>query len=479
MHANESTNVPDVFYSHLLEMAPTHLTNIIQQSRSKDQAQKSASSVSVKKFVDPRTNVEIPTHLCDYKDVDPALKNKFLKNWICVSRLQQHEHAACLKAIPRLLDDQNRLSVDELLNRQLFESTACERIEEKHIFLEKLRTIYFTNNAYRYHLVPPAVDQFIKQIWKKRLIGIQRKLLGCKYRLHTALAIQTQPACIRVELVDQKHFGYVPEITNVDTNFIRQPLHCLIREYDHQRHSNFRRLQESALDQLSKTHEVDFVLPISILRLLLITPNNEWGFRMSVRESALSAKKQTVLEKPLPPSYLSGNERYRIASKYMVRSTFRQNTLHVLNRSDNIESKTSVETNVIECSSSGQSQVEYKAFDFDTYIEKFREKTPPKSFSTENKSYSIVEIHGCGEDDESGPVRFKLLIPFKQDAYKRNVDGNIQFVNLSPKIEYQAEYGAEMMTKNELIREWADQYFRFNSVVTERGETLTSFKTLI
>lgn len=188
---------------------------------------------------------------------------------------------------------------------------------------------------------------------------------------------------------------------------------------------------------------------------------------MSVKDSGQSTtfnpKKEILFKKPLPPTYLNGNERYKKGSKYLIRSCLNRNSLHVFDHTDQTIHRMAIDVEHIEYDSMPKTDFEYKVADIDEFCKKYQKKEVPH----ENMSFAIFNVTGNDETNEYNE-NFRILVPSKRDGYKEDANGKVQFVNYSSKTEYQSEYGAEIMTKDELIREWCEMFFRPNTV-TERS----------
>lgn len=168
--------------------------------------------------------------------------------------------------------------------------------------------------------------------------------------------------------------------------------------------------------------------------------------------TVLSPMKEITFRKPLPPLYLSGNDRKKIGSKYVLRTTVCPKHTSVFSHSTKatIDSVTSSDE-VIECATKIDNP--YKLHSIDA---RYLEENDP-TFGG-NCSFRIWTL-------SNGNNTIRLMVPAKTDAFR--IDGNgtdIEMVNLSSKLEFQAEFGAEVMTRAELLREWCHQYFRPDSI---------------
>lgn len=440
-----------------MEINPIHLRYTSQQSNLTESV-----DIGPKQFVDPRTGVEIPSHECNYKSIELETTNIFLKHHIQTSKLNKHEHSACLNALGSLAKSESELSMEERQDRTLYESTAIQRSEEKDLFLKELQKHYFAKIHTRYHNVPPAINYFVTNIWKRRLIGMYRQVANRKYQIRTAISLQHSKCnFVKAINVHQEQFGNVPEMTNENIPHLWQSSTNLAHAYNLRKSTHLASAIKEKFEWLIREHGVDIVAPTSVLKVLLGV-KKEWAFRMSIEESASSTsfdpKKKIVFEKPLPPTYLSGNDRYKKGAKYLLHSCLNQHSLHVYNHNQQTEVKTTVDTEAIDCSSGTQADVEYKIENCDEFI-----RAHPKiETSYANMTFTIFDVTGSADCDSMDDANetFKVLVPAKQAAYVKDANGDYQFINYCPKIEFQPEYGAEVMTKEELISEWCDLYFR-------------------
>lgn len=448
-----------------MEIDPLHYTHIQQESKEPNEAECQTSAV--KQFIDPRTGVEIPSHECNHQTVNLESRNIFMKNFIQTSKLQKHEHSACLSALHHLKKNPTALSMDEKANLLLYESTSALRLEEKCEFLNKLREHFLAKLSNRFHDIPPSIEHFVVQNWKRRLIEMHRRMTNVKYQIRTAMSLQSAECTVECDLIEQEHLGIVPKMNIESTGYLRQSCQNLNEAYNVRKNTCLKPLIEEQLTELCDQHAIDFIAPISIIKCILGSRKG-WCCLMSIQESEQSTmfnpKKKIVFNKPLPPTSLSGNERYKKGAKYLIRSCFNRNSSHVFSHSDCSEQKISDDTESNECYAVPNLDIEYKIEKFDEFTKQHQKVAASK----ENMSFNIFNLTGRNNIDEYNET-LRLLVPTKLDAYKTNDNGEVQLVNYSAKIEFQSEYGAEKMTKDELIREWCELYFR-PKTITERSE---------
>lgn len=448
-------NPTDVFFCNLLEIDPYHLQHMHENMLSPNEIESMPDELKPRKFLDPRTGTEIPSHECNHRNVNLEKRNIFLNNYIQASSLPKSQHVAGLSLMCGIKSSTEQ-TTEEQNCQMLYESSAANRFQEKQLFLDKLREHYFAKLSQRFHDVPPSINYFITQKWKKQLIEMYRRLANARYCMRTGISLQPSHCAVKFDYLHQEHLGNVPKMSDKHIEYLRQSFPKLMKTYSQQKTRQLLSAVRTKVNELILEHDIDFVIPISTMKLILnINSRSDWLFCMTVRESAKSTpfypKKEIIFEKPLPPMCLSGNERYHKGAKYLIYSCLNQ-----------AETENSIDTETETPSDSGC--IEYKICSNDEFIRQY----PKNECCYENRTFTIVEISGC-DDIECDEETFRILIPNKQATYKKNDDnGEIQFVNFSPKIEFQAEYGAEIMTKDELLQEWCNLFFR-PKACTERG----------
>lgn len=467
LQENAKNNIPDVFHSHLMNIDPTHLQDYQRhKAHALELEQQTNTDTIQRKFIDPRTNIEVTSFICDYRQNDFALKNIFLQKFIEASKLDVSEHIACINAINNFHIPINELSAEEQSNRSKYYSTIKNRLDEKKSYLEFLKRFYLSELSHRYHSVHPTIDGFIVQKWKKQLIELYQFTSDDSYRLSTALQLnQSEVEEINATMIHEEHYGNVPAMMK-NIKYFRQSTIRLLKSYDQYNGKDFQKFVTQKTEELVNTSNIDVVIPLSIIHIILSNAESKWTFRLSVNDasngSIYNPAKTVVFKKPLPALYLSGNERNIKGAKYLLRNLMRcdHGSKYCFETKTIIEE--SVDHELVEMGAPFKN--EYKICDFNEYLSKSSiEKPVEKNRKNENVSYRIWEM-----TKSSSGEKIQLLVATKQDAFKRVMESDdIKLVNLSAKLEHQAEYGLEVMTKSELVREWCHQYFRPNTL-TER-----------
>lgn len=462
MGENARANLADVFHSNLLQIDPSHLLDYCQQQKARTAKQElNESSVDTvqHKFTDPRTQIMIPTFTCDHRDTDLAARNILLVKCIEMSKLSADEHCACLRAILKLKSRETTLPTDDEADRATYFATIQQRFDEKSRFLAFLKRHYFETLSHRYHSVHPAVDLFIAQKWKRHLLDLYTITADDAYRLSTALKVNRQmDDDVNAELVHQEHHGNVPKMLS-DVSIVRQSNENLLRAYQRHRSDRFRNAIRKKSIEIADGKQVNAVVPISVIKLLISDYDVDWSIRMTVRDavssSVLSPIKEVAFAKPLPPLYLSGNDRKTRGNKYVLRTTVcPQHSGAFCHSTKTISDPLTNSDRVIDCQATNE--VKYELHSFDEAVAKCSELDD--QMSAGNCSFRIWDL-------SSGSETIRLMVPAKTDAFRKCENGvDVEMVNLSSKLEFQAEYGVEVMTKAELLREWCHQYFRPESI---------------
>lgn len=462
----QKTNPTDIFLCNLKEIDPLHYRYIDQKRDKLNDAD--SQNVVTKQFIDPRTGVEIPSHECNHQTTTLESRNIFLKSFIQVSKLQKHEHLACLNALRCLKKHASELTIEQRTNHLLFESTSTIRAEEKCAYLEKLREHYFEKLLTRFHDVPPSIGHFILQNWKKQLIVMHRQMANVKYQIRTAVSLQPVEYAVKFDVFHQEHLGKLPKMDLENVDYLRQSYPYLMEAYHLRKNTQLKTLIREKINELVEEHSIEFVVPISVLKCLL-NSKRSWCSLMSVKEPAHSTMfdsiKRIFFNKPMPPTYMSGNERYNKGAKYLIRSCLNRNSKYLYNHYDQIEQKINFDECAGEFDSVPNTNIEYKVSNIDEFTEKHKKTETIMG----NMTFTIFNVTGRNDDNDEAKETLKILVPTKLDAYKKDEHDSVQFLNYTAKIEFQAEYGAEVMTKEELIREWCELYFRPHSL-TERGK---------
>lgn len=469
MRKNGEENLLDGFYNNLFEIDSAHLDEYQRQKATQAAIEKKTNCEKQKRaFPDPRTNMEIPSYVCDYRDQNLVDRNVLLNSFIHASRISADQQRMCLDAIDKLNVPENELSNEERVNRTTYEATQRWRDEEKRNFLVFLEDHYRKNVSHRCHTVRPAIDRFVLQKWKKRLITLHQRMSKQRYHklsaLHFAESTKQQ---ISVSCVHEEQHGVIPSMTTNSSRLV-QSIQNLSKCSDRNHCAVRSEFINSKVEQLVQDHCINVVLPLSVIRILMHSHTRNWmlplTIKCSVPENFFNNRKHAIFGKPMPPLYMNGYERNRNANKYLLRSCCYNNWHRVYDCNSKVISDPSEDVNSDERK---EMDVKYELKEFDKYMQQFhshRNNQPEIQTKFSNVTFSVFDLTS-DETDE----KIRILVPSRHDAFKISDNGEPIFLNVSPKMEMQAEYGFEIMTNEELIREWSQQYFRPVSV-TERSK---------
>ncbi|CAO1379659.1 unnamed protein product [Diamesa hyperborea] len=109
------------------------------------------------------------------------------------------------------------------------------------------------------------------------------------------------------------------------------------------------------------------------------------------------------------------------------------------------------------------STIDYQTKSIFQKLKRFREVHDPK-----NNVWNLTK----------GTESFKILLRKNTHYYMENVKNMKVPVNISIKMEYQTKYGAEKMSKDELLNEWCHQYLNPNSITCRYRVDAKSLKIL-
>lgn len=198
----------------------------------------------------------------------------------------------------------------------------------------------------------------------------------------------------------------------------------------------------------SSTPKFDVVTTVKSIRHLIDGSIKNWHMRLQIKEN--NGNKLLLLDKPLPPQELTVMEKNVKAYKYILKLFTQKSSKNV----EEIEkSKEEIPNNI-----------EWKLYDFDKYLEQL-DIPEVELMSQKNFTYSSLELSDSIDT-------MSLLIRTKEDG---KILPDSEFVNISTKVEYCSEFGAQVMTQTELIRDWCRTKFRENSITKRvRIDSLTS-----
>ncbi|XP_062560478.1 uncharacterized protein LOC134224855 isoform X2 [Armigeres subalbatus] len=370
------------------------------------------------------------------------------------SRLTRAQHQHCLRVLNRM---NMRLGFDSAEDRealrkyQALQKTLDREVELFGSFVKN----YFNNNLVcRKSSIDKDLDDLVVAIWKGKVGKTLTDIGNQKYMLTTAviwLNYKKNEKNIRFDPVteDGLELGVVKNIyteTLLQCRTLKRNQRILDAFFEDQ-HLSLPlddRVQVEAV--LKQDEDIRFVINSGTLsHLLNCASNMEDQWTVPFRIELVEGRNVIFFAKKFPPLKMLTHDRNVRAHKYLVRSFMS------IVKKDNHESTEQLENEDSACSLAN----EYKPIEFDAYLQSVAEKLKLKPHPHKNSRLQLWKL-------QEGDDQYRFLIRSRMDCYEslRKVKF---YINISIKLEYQAEFGAEQMTKSELIHEWTRQYLRPNS----------------
>lgn len=473
---DKKTNLGDYFHSQLLEIEHVHLMQAnpkpnITTNHSSDDTHKTTTDTEILK--DPRTGLSITNYTCDYRDTDVALRNIFLRKFIEKSKLSPVEHRAGVEAILWLSSHSTNILDEKPRICEIYFATQTTRFEEKGKYLQFLKNYFSQNLTYRYQTVLPPIDFFLQKMWKMLVIELLQSLADDYYRIATAFQLDAFPSnSVDMVLMDANQHGNVPEmLEKPDLLFLRKSSSQLIEEWENMHNEDTKKFIQNCVDPCRVKHDPNVIIPLSSICSVIdaaVSGKQNFMIRITIQEN-----NEVVFEKALPPTELSALQKSRIGFKHLLQSSFQKNS----SKTDNTKQHSVNHLSNEATGNSIESAIEYKTMEFSEYLKKVYKENEQKQSKQDHEEVGVkTPFKNCccnlWELSERTDGQFssnssavRMLVIHQQDAFRFINDNEKEFVSLSPKVEYQAEYGAEEMRLTELIQEWCLLYFQPNSIV--------------
>lgn len=385
----------------------------------------------------------------------------------------------------------------------IYFSLANIRLNEEEQFQSFVKSYFLTNLSERYENLDSSFEEFVVNKWKKYLEFV-KNLKNNFFNIQTALELDyssgTDVKCEFQRQFDGK--GIIPRIILVlkkpFSENIKQTTTKMEKMFDFHEKSEFFSNDLIAL-KIALESETDFVLTTESICCFLSNFSENWNILVNIKNIAEDNKNIIFINNPLPKTFLSGIDRIKESFDYALKAkicfpTNNSSFICGINKSVkadkickesvNEEIDDSYEDDLVideiiedeifvvpeEPKTSVKElpkEIEYKIVEFEEFL---KNQKIPEEETGRNYSYRLWKLSEDGLD-------IKLLVKTNQDGCDKDEDGNYKFVNLSTKVEFKSEFGAEKMTREEIIKEWCNLYFR-PGTVTQRGE-LTSINQFV
>lgn len=427
---------------------------------------------------------------------------RFFDKFPTKSNLNSSDQLKCIRAITNI--NSKIKDISKKMDEIIYYSLTNIRLKEEEIFQSFVKSYFLTNLSERYENLDSSFEEFVVNKWKKYLEFV-RGLKTNFYNIQTALELDyssgSEVKCEFQRLYDGK--GIIPRIFLVlkkpFSENIKQTTTKMERMFDFHEQSNFFSNDLIAL-KIALESECDFVITTESICCFLNNFSESWNILVNIKNIAEDNKNIIFINNPLPKTFLSGIDRIKESFDFALKAkisfpTNNSSYISGINKSvkadkilkenivneeindsseddlvidEVIEEKTVVAPEIVtesmteELSEELPKEIEYKVVEFVEYLKNKKTTTKMEEETGRNYSYRLWKI---SEED----FDIKLLVKTNQDGCDKDEDGNYKFVNLSTKVEFKSEFGAEKMSREELIREWCNLYFR-PGTVTQRGE---------
>lgn len=455
---NFSDDEKDIFFCHLNEIDHIHLLDNYGKDRPFTQ-----TNVVQK---DPRTGQEVTNEVIDHSRQS---KTRIFSNFPRRSSMNSSQHQSCLNAVTKLNSPESALSMSDRSDIRTYAQLFIKRTKEKTEFLEFVKGEFIKKNIRNCQNLQPELNKFIIKRWEdsiKRVTSSNKNY----YHLQSAIPLNHSHNSDEITIELEKTVEGIGNVLAINRSKYTNPLQvsCSFLEYFFQDDTKVITPEEERLI----SEPIDVSISLTSLASILSYSKDfsiDWSIAFSLKIH--NNKKVLVFGEILPPPTLRCLERNRKAYKYGVIASivvskkkeifsFKENGFVQREHPTLEETSTSI--------LSVEPETTYKAWRFEEYLNKFTDSIS-KVNGAADSNLDHNHISRLWNMKKNGMDFCRLLINNSQDVCEKQIDGSVQFINLSPKIDYQCEFGAEQMTLSELITEWCELRFGPNTV-TDRGE---------
>lgn len=421
---------------------------------------------------------------------------RFFDKFPTKSNLNSSDQLKCIRAITNI--NSKIKDVSKKMDEIIYYSLTNIRLKEEEIFQSFVKSYFLTNLSERYENLDSSFEEFVVNKWKKYLEfvkGLKNNFFSIQTALELDYSSGSEVKCEFQKIFDGK--GIIPRIILVlkkpFSENIKQTTTKMEKMFDFHEQSDFFSNDLIAL-KIALESECDFVITTESICCFLNNFSESWNILVNIKNIAEDNKNIIFINNPLPKTFLSGIDRIRESFDFGLKAkiTFPTNNSsyisginksvkadkifkeNIVNEEMNdsseddliidevVEEKTEVVEEPVteELPEELPKKIEYKVVEFDEYLKNKKTTTKMEDETGRNYSYRLWKL---SEND----LDIKLLVRTNQDGCDKDEDGNYKFVNLSTKVEFKSEFGAEKMSREELIREWCNLYFR-PGTVTQR-----------
>lgn len=408
---------------------------------------------------DPRTGHEITKEFFDHTTVS---KTTLFSNFPQQSSMNSKQHQSCLNAIAKLRNDTTDASISDRDDIRTYAQLSMERANEKKRFLDFVKDEFDKRNIKNCYDLQPELNKFITKRWTNSVEKVLASNKSC-YQLQSAIPIGQSNCTDEIKIEHEKTIQQTGVVLAVNSKKYSNPmrLSCAFLEDFFSNNADI----TVPLDQLISNHPVDVVISLKTLSSLLTYATDlttDWSvtFTLTQREN-----NTVIIFDGLLPVSLECLVKNRLAFQYSVKAAIavpKKKEVFCFEANRFVERPYELSTPSV-LPDAPDSQPTYKVWHYEEYLNKFTDPV-----STNNSTADSNHIRRLWNIRHNN-VDCRLVIDNSQDFCEKQVDGRVTFINLSPKIEYQCEFGAEQMSVSELISEWCELRFGPNTI-THRGK---------
>lgn len=448
-NADISDDETDVFRCHINEIDHVYLLDAKDAAASTLKLPNQTNTIPT----DPRTGKIYPKFLVDHsKAAEPKLFSAFPIK----SKLPPWMHNSCIRAIVRIrnrLTDGCRsgnaapMSIAECKDLETYTASWEKRQNEQTVFQEFVKMKFLSNVGKLIEKFNPIDGDKATESWKQSLMLPRTG----HYTIQTALPLDSESkgnVTLNVEAVVSQNGTVVECSEQVSNKWCRPSL--LQTETLTALDFNFKSINYEAI---ALQQGANIVLSIEVLSKLLDYPNNcidSWNIPFEVKYfEDLSCERICFFDEVLPQAFLSKLERNKQAISRQVQScTIKQRDCKTFNLGTRLYGRLLPENEAV-CENSN---MEYKVNAFSKYMR-----------NSQNGSLEPPHILRLATLEGNEHEAVKLLIGQSIKTYEPSNSGEPLLINVSTKLEYQTQFGAEQMSATELIDEWCAQHFQPDS----------------
>lgn len=451
-----SDDEKDVFFCHLNEIDHIHLLDDYGKAATQPEDD------FIRK--DPRTGRIITKETYEHSTCP---KVTLFANFRQRSSMNSHQHQVCLNAMTKLGRADNSLSMSDRTDIRTYAQLSIERQAEKKQFLDFVKDEFYKRNIKNCFHLQPELNTFVtKRLQRSMQMALAS--MNDSFRLQSALPITHNGGSGDPIVVEhEKMIHRIGVALAINANKYSNPVQVSSSFLEHF-YSNHGDVVVPIDEPFLQHHSVDVVINVKTITSIVTSAkihSVDWNVPFKV--TACEDKNVIIFDDKLPALSVSCLEKNRLAYKYGVKAlVVLPKKKEVFSFEENLFIQRHPPTIAVSDTSNATNETapSYKLWHFEEYLTKFCHST-----ASENTASDSNHIRRLWNIKRNGHNSCRMVIDSSEDYCEKRKDGTVKFINLSPKLEYQCEFGAEQMTLAELIEEWCALRFGPDTVV-HRGK---------